>query len=358
MISIVMASYNHAAFIQKAVESVLSQSYAKFEFLIADDGSSDGSQDILSEIKDPRIVLTLHPMNRGAVEVTNELLTQAKGDLVAIMNSDDVWDQDKLARQYTFLEKHVDTDLVFARPRFVDAEDTPISESKVPGGSVFRQLNRSKGEWLRHFFVYGNCLCHPTILAKRHVYDTVGKYKGIYRQLPDFEIWIRIVKKYRISVMEDEVMNYRYLPGENASSQHARNGVRTMNEHFLIASSFFDDVDIYTLDEGFGDILPKPIEPSRREAAIEKALLYFVPNKWFGSIYQAVGMLKLNELYHDCSTKAAMKELYGIDDRALHKILGDVETFRSIDGRVMDVKTANVGQLSSALFRRMWRKKN
>jgi glycosyltransferase involved in cell wall biosynthesis len=77
-VSVVLATYNHAPFVAQAVESVLMQHGVDLELLIADDGSSDGTSDVISQISDPRITYYPNPVNRGACIVTNELISGCK----------------------------------------------------------------------------------------------------------------------------------------------------------------------------------------------------------------------------------------------------------------------------------------
>lgn len=100
VVSVVMATYNHAAYVAEAIYSVLQQQGVEFEFLIADDASRDATAQVVAGIRDPRIRFMAHTHNRGACAVTNELIEQASGEFVAIINSDDRWlGTDKLASQ-------------------------------------------------------------------------------------------------------------------------------------------------------------------------------------------------------------------------------------------------------------------
>src|ERR1700735_5122693 len=98
-VSVIMATYNHAPFVAEAIQSVLSQDFGDFEFIIADDGSSDGTRDVVGRIQDPRIRFYPNTVNRGACVVTNELIDRSTGEYVALINSDDCWLQSKLSGQ-------------------------------------------------------------------------------------------------------------------------------------------------------------------------------------------------------------------------------------------------------------------
>src|SRR5271157_850227 len=98
-LSVIMPSYNHARFVGRAVESVLEQSFGDFEFIITDDGSSDGTPDVIRRFHDPRIDYERFPVNQGGCGATNRCIERAQGEYVALLNSDDFFLPDKLAKQ-------------------------------------------------------------------------------------------------------------------------------------------------------------------------------------------------------------------------------------------------------------------
>src|SRR5512146_3123039 len=90
-VSVVMAAYNHARFVEQAINSVLEQEGVEFELLIADDGSTDQTREVIALNNDERITFFPSEINRGACVVTNELIERATGEFVAVINSDDYW---------------------------------------------------------------------------------------------------------------------------------------------------------------------------------------------------------------------------------------------------------------------------
>lgn len=328
-VSVIMATYNHASFVAEAIQSVLEQKNVDFEFLISDDGSIDCTREVVNSIKDDRITFFPNEVNRGACIVTNELIERASGEFVALINSDDYWcDNNKLALQVKYLREHPRVGACFGKARFVDKEGRPMDKTSIPFGNVFEQTNRSQGAWLRRFFELSNCICHPTMLIRKACYDELGFYSNRLRQLPDFDMWIRLVKHYQIHIFDKELIDFRLMPGENASSQTVVNSIRTINEHYLIADSFFDGVGAELLTDGFGDLLKIKDISSSIHLDIEKALLYLVPNQWLGKPYQMIGILKLNALLNSPEHRRIMLEKYGLDDRWFQNQLGEIDVLR------------------------------
>jgi glycosyltransferase involved in cell wall biosynthesis len=226
-LSVVMASYNHAAFVRQSVESVLGQSFGDFELVITDDGSVDSTSSILREFGDPRVHLKVFPENQGAVDALNDAIARSRGDYVAVLNSDDYFLPEKLARQVAYLDANPGVGAVFGMPRVVDEAGRTLGESEHIFARVFTNQNRSRIGWLQHFFESGNCLCHPTLMIRRRCYDEVGLYDPLLMNLPDFDMWIRICRRFDIHVMPEPLTAFRVLAHErNTSAPSPRNLAR------------------------------------------------------------------------------------------------------------------------------------
>lgn len=328
VVSVIMSAYNHASYVAQAIQSVLDQTFENFEFLIADDGSSDSTQEVIAGFHDARITFFPHAQNRGACVTTNELIEKAKGKYVAILNSDDYWSLDKLAYQVDFLEKNTEYVAIFGSGSFVDKEGNPIPEEELSFGDMFDQKNRSQGEWLRRLFDQSNCLCHPSVLIRRSCYAEVGLYNDCYRQLPDFDMWIRLVKKSPFFVSDKKIISFRIMPGENASSPTPSNLLRCMNEHYLIMSTFFDDMSREIFLAGFSDLLVFKNPPSEIHLEIEKTLLFFSKNVPFGRTYQIIGLTKLFQLFSSQSHREVLEKDYKVDALSFQVLSAEADAFR------------------------------
>lgn len=314
-VSVIMPTYNHESFVKAAIESVLNQQGVSFEFVIADDGSQDRTREVVASFSDERIRFFPHTENRGACVVTNELIAASRGEFIALINSDDMWLPGKLARQVALMDERPELGATFGRARFVDRAGGPIAKNELPFGTVFDQKNRSQGEWLRRFFDEGNCICHPTMVIRRRCYDEVGLYSNRLRQLPDFDMWIRLFKHYPVHVFEEDLIDFRILPGENASADIGPNARRTINEHFLLAERFFDGMTRRQMLDGFIDVLTIPSVPTDVHLQIESVLQLLRPNHWLGAPYRMAAISKLRVLLDDNAVRSVLASDYGIDDR-------------------------------------------
>lgn len=323
-ITAIMPAYNHELFVREAIDSVLSQDGVDLELLIFDDGSADSTRAVIEGVSDPRIRVFKSDANLGACAATNELIRQSRGEFIALINSDDAWLPGKLSYQLEILKSSPSIAATFGRARFFDRNGVPIRKEDLAFGDVFDKPNRSSAQWLRHFFVNANCLCHPTMMIRKACYEALGLYSNRFRQLPDFDMWVRLVKQYEIHVSDRELISFRMLPGENASSQTSLNAVRTINEHYLIAEKFFDGVTRQQLIEAFSDLLVVKDIPNQAYLDIEKALLFFVPNQWLWRPYQMIGLLRMRELLDSEIHSQLLKDTYNINDAWFQAQMGRI----------------------------------
>ena len=249
LVSIILSSYNHGHYIRQCVESVLQQTFTDLELIVFDDGSADDSREILLEAAkgDSRIVPMLHEVNRGPRICFDESFRKARGRYVAIHHSDDIWERDKLEKQVRYLEAHPSCAACFTRVRAIDEEGMPYQGEDSPS-AIFDQENRSREEWLNFFFYHGNCLCHPSMLIRREMYekcnllDTVGLW-----QLPDARNWVRLCRQAEIHIIQEQLTGFRVRrrAQSNMSGDSVEMRVRDAYEHHLLLQVYrsIDDSD-------------------------------------------------------------------------------------------------------------------
>jgi glycosyltransferase involved in cell wall biosynthesis len=218
-VSVVIPSYNHARFVRAAIESILTQTYQDFEIVVTDDGSADGTADVVAAIGDPRIRLKRFPRNRGGAAALNDAIRRASGEYFCPFSSDDVFLPKKLEQQVDFLDVNQNIGALFGYPNFIDEHGRRLASMQSFMSNIFYQENRTRDEWLRYFFFNRNCLCHPTAMIRRECYQSQGLYDERLAQWPDFDMWIRLVSKYDLHITKDYLIEFRSLrDGVNASA--------------------------------------------------------------------------------------------------------------------------------------------
>jgi len=240
-VSVLVKSYQHAPYVRQTIESVLAQSFQDFEIVVTDDGSTDGTAEILRGFTDPRIRLECCPENRGISAAMNATVARARGRYVAILNSDDWALPGRLRRQVGFLDTHPDVALVFGMPRPVDEAGVPtqaFNDFTLP----LRFPDFSRRTWLRFFFFQGNTLCAPTALIRREAYEAAGAYDLRLTNLQDFDMWIRMLMAgQNIHVLPDSLTAFRIRDGlANASAPSPEARLRSPFEHAMVLRRFRD----------------------------------------------------------------------------------------------------------------------
>jgi glycosyltransferase involved in cell wall biosynthesis len=344
-VSVVMPCYNHEPFVIDAINSVLDQTMSDFELIVVDDGSADESMRAVASLADDRMRVYRLAQNQGAAASLNFAVQQTRGEFVAVINSDDMWEPRKLERQLEVMAERPELGAVFTGARFVDEAGNPLPPDRLPRwNSVFRQPNRTQAQWLRFFFENGNALCHPSVLIRRAFYEEHGLYDNRMRQLPDFERWITLVKHYPIAVLGDEdLVRFRLLPAEqNASSASRPNVVRGLHEHLVIDEGFFEGCSRELIVEAFIDLLRNPHVVEDDELACELAFLWWDTPCPMQEINRVHALRLLRELMGRPDTARLMVTRYGFNDLTLHQYSGNhelgltqplAEWLESLDGR-------------------------
>jgi len=350
LVSVLMSAYNHAPYVGDAIESVLSQSHKNIEFLITDDGSSDETVEEIKRFRDKRITFVPYRLNRGACAATNELIQKARGKYVCIINSDDIWStKDKVRNQVHIMESNSEFGAVFGRAQYIDCNGNNLDKNTLPGGTIFDQENRPRYEWLSHFFIKGNCLCHPTVMIRKECYDRLGGYRNSFRQLPDLEMWIRLAKKYEINVSDEELVSFRILPGLNASSPTRANTIRHSNELHIIKKEFFNGLSDKDFKAGFHKYFVNKDASDPVSLSIEKALLYFHGSSMHCDADKIIGLERIIYLHENSVARIILATKYGIDHRWIHNKMGQVTTLVGLEKVTSKDNSKEIKALKSSL---------
>ena len=279
-ISVIIPSYNHAKYIKQCIDSVLAQTFRDLEIIVIDDHSTDCSAEILRQIKDDRLHVTISPVNHGQYYSINQALESAQGKYIAILNSDDYWHPEKLEKQARFLDEHEKIGAVFSRVNVVN-EDAQLCNNY----DIFdRSPNKSRFEWLQGFFFRQNYLCHPSVLIRAECHRTLGGYRESFFSIADIEFWTRLCFRYEIHILDEKLTYFRVRDGEaNGSGRNLPNLNRSffeqpyIMEHFAkeikdleLLRAIFPSVSIQPGDE---DLIPYHLamlcnEPKYRETSL------------------------------------------------------------------------------------------
>lgn len=328
-VSVILTSFNHAKYIREAIDSAIAQTFTDFELIILDDCSSDNSWDLINQYPDPRIK-AFRSEGPGEVvcRLNNAISELANGEYIAIHHSDDVWELDKLERQVAYLEAHPEIAATFTRVQVIDESGAPFVEEGHSYLHVFEQPNRSRHEWLNHFFFHGNALCHPSVLIRKECFPDVGEYDRRLGQLTDFDMWVRICIKHNIHILEKPLIRFRIRANEmNQSGNKPETHIRIYLEYQQVLLNY---LAIPSETELFS------IFPDMREMAISEhnhipflVACYAIERGIH--VHQAFGFNTLYELMRDPVIVGELEKKYGFSYPDLIRLTGSKDIYRSTE---------------------------
>ena len=197
-VTVIIPTYNRAGLLPRALGSVLAQTFGDFEVLVVDDGSTDGTADVLAGYDDVRIRYLRQAQNRGVSAARNRGLREARGELVAFLDSDDVWFPDKLALQ---VERFGEL------PESVGLLYGGVENDDGRGGRDVRVPTRRGG-------LYGDLLLtnpiHGTsgVMVRRNVVAAVGFFDEAAPAIEDYDYWLRIARLFEVDFVEEPLIRY------------------------------------------------------------------------------------------------------------------------------------------------------
>lgn len=210
-VSILLPVYNAAQYILKAVDSILQQSLTDFELILIDDGSSDGTEQLVRQLaaKDQRIHLVQRP-RKGLIATLNEGLALARSPLIARMDADDIAFPERLAVQYAYMNSHPDLLAVGSYVMFMDDQDT-----------MYRKKTFPRGKEILEAFRWGCPLVHPAVMMRTDAVREVGGYLSEFPSAEDYALWIRLLSLGNVDTIPKVLLAYR-VHSSSISHAHAR----------------------------------------------------------------------------------------------------------------------------------------
>jgi glycosyltransferase involved in cell wall biosynthesis len=224
-VSIVLPTFNQARWLDGAIESVRRQTFADWEILVVDDGSTDDTPAIVARYADDARIRYLPGPRTERAAARNRGIAASSGDLVAFLDTDDRWLPEKLDRQVAALAAARDAGLCYTIARFVDAGDRPLALRKPPravAGNLFPALMRA------------NLIIIASVVARRRCLDEVG---GFDETLPaygceDWDVWLRIARRHPITVVDDELTLYRVHAGNTPVESLLASGLAVLDRRY------------------------------------------------------------------------------------------------------------------------------
>ena len=255
-ITVWLSSYQHAAYLPRAIESILGQTFQDFELYAVDDCSTDGSWKILKQYaaQDSRMHIYRHRRNLGGSHM-EMLLPRLKGKYIAIAHSDDAWAPRKLERQAAYLDAHPAVDACFTAVQFIGENGCPLPDDRVHY-ERFRPESHTPTGWLRRLLIRGNCLCHPSVMLRREVYSLPGALAPGFYSMPDYHRWLLLAATgHQIVVLPQKLTFFRLRDHKaNMSADTPAVRSRCQAEQMFIACTLFQRAHPTVLRQAFPEM--------------------------------------------------------------------------------------------------------
>ena len=205
LVSVILPVDNRARWVARAISSVLSQSYSHLELLVIDDGSTDGTREILESFASQ--ITILDQSHAGAEAARNLGLEHARGEFIAFIDSDDAWYADRLSRQLP-LFKNQKVGLVFGNATMVDYRQSPPRQLRR---TFFDGVRPSRG-YVFEAFARGCFVPCSSVLARRECFADGGRFvRG--HAAADYLKWLEISVRYELDYVPDPVFEYAIHAG-------------------------------------------------------------------------------------------------------------------------------------------------
>ncbi|HEX3464923.1 MAG TPA: glycosyltransferase [Candidatus Elarobacter sp.] len=281
VVSVAMKAYQHERYVGDAIRSVLEQSFQDFELVVTDDGSTDATAEVIASFGDPRIRFDKLTSNGGIAAAMNATVRRARGEFVAILNSDDVALPGRLERQVTFLREHPEIAAVFGVPVRIGESGEPLEGLGSPFAMPFAEPDVPRHAWLRHLFLHGNCLCGPSAMIRRSALEAIGPDDVRLAHLHDLDRWVRLLERHEIRVLDEPFIAFRVRANAaNAGAASRATVLRDAFESFQIFKRYrlFDRDFLRAIFAE--EIAAHRIDPSLPSVALLGAVALTGGNAW------------------------------------------------------------------------------
>ena len=230
LVSIIVPVFNGEKYLRESLDSILAQTYSPIEILVMNDASTDSTLDIIATYGN-RLRHYSQSQKKGQFQIVNEALSMAQGTYIAVYHADDVYEPSIVQKEVEFFENHPEVGAVFCQDIFIDAEGNEYGRLTIP--AEIRHLPA-----LTYPTIFNAVMTHknrflpaPSSMVRASVYKDVGPYRpSEFEGASDFEMWLRIGRKYPIGILPEYLFRYRHGHGSLTQRYHY---LRTEEEEYF-----------------------------------------------------------------------------------------------------------------------------
>lgn len=251
LVSVIMGVYNRRHFLAETIDSVLGQTLRNFELIAVDDGSTDGSGEILERYarQDNRVVVLSAPRNAGIAASLNRAIARARGRYLAVMDSDDVTLPHRLEAEFKHLEAHPEIVLLGAHVKLIDYDGAEV-DARIHLPEVHLEIDQA-------LLGAGWPIVHPTVMMRSDLVREAGGYNEGFRSNVDHELFLRLAERGSLANLPDVLLSYRI-------HHRAMTAQRTSLDHCFVEQAIQEACTRRSLP------YPPPVQPVNRGLSFDQ----------------------------------------------------------------------------------------
>ena len=193
-VSVIVPTYNRADLLERALNSIVSQTYQDFELIVVDDGSTDKTSKVMKSF--PKAQYLYIKKNSGVSKARNVGLASAKGELICFLDSDDLWNEKKIQIQAQWLENNKASQICYTDEIWIrnGVRVNPMDRHRKYSGDIFRHC-------------LGLCIVSPSsVMIRAKLFDEIGNFDESLPACEDYDLWLRIASKYAFHFIEEPLI--------------------------------------------------------------------------------------------------------------------------------------------------------
>ena len=193
-VSVIVPTYNRADRLEKALNSIVSQTYQDFELIVVDDGSTDKTSMVMKSF--PKAQYLYIKKNSGVSNARNVGLASAKGELICFLDSDDLWNEKKVQTQALWLENNKASQICYTDEIWIrnGVRVNPMDRHRKYSGDIFRHC-------------LDLCIVSPSsVMIRAKLFDEIGNFDQSLPACEDYDLWLRIAVKYAFHFIEEPLI--------------------------------------------------------------------------------------------------------------------------------------------------------
>ena len=239
-ISVIIPAYNHESYIGNTIQSVLEQSYDDFELIIINDGSTDKTEEEIKKFNDNRIVYIFRE-NRGAHVTINQGIDMSVGEYVCILNSDDIYESDRLDKCLKFLECNKAYSAVITKVEGIDDDGNSVLLNRTPAIDAWLDwykdalLFAENTDMFINAFAVNILITTSNYFLRRDVFYEVGKFRGL-RYAHDWDMLLRLTRNHKVHLIKESLLKYRIHSSNTVHEQDSEAKVK-FEVNWLVSES-------------------------------------------------------------------------------------------------------------------------